>query len=86
MSETDDWRIQGQERYLRGVRLQLQAYAPAREGNDHDHCEFCSAKFMVAGAHGSLADGYSTLDRERWICRQCFEDFVARFSWTIERA
>ena len=79
MVRDDDWRLQGQERYLTGILLRFQSYTPAGEGNDHDHCEFCTAKFMVAGAHGSLSEGYSTTDRERWIRKPCFHDFVSRF-------
>lgn len=49
MADTSDWRLQGQERYLKGVALALRKYqrfAP-NPSWDHDHCEFCGAKFMV---------------------------------------
>jgi hypothetical protein len=82
----DDWRLQGQERYLLGVRLHWQAWEPERVGNEHDHCEFC----MVHFGHKELSDdpdtqlaGYSTDDRQRWICRSCFEDFRDRFRWEV---
>jgi hypothetical protein len=35
-----DWRLQGQDRYLKGALLCLAAYTPYPEGWDHDHCEF----------------------------------------------
>jgi hypothetical protein len=43
----DDWRLQGQEKYLKGVMLSLIAYSPSNPNNDHDHCEFCGEKFML---------------------------------------
>ena len=70
-----DWRLQGQERYLRGVVVCRRAYLPASPTNDHDHCEFCSAKFMVSSGPDTLTEGYCTVDRYRWICSRCFEDF-----------
>jgi hypothetical protein len=31
----------------------------------------------------TLLEGYTTEDRARWICRQCFEDFKERFAFVI---
>jgi len=45
--EQNDWRLGGQDRYLKGVTLLRRAYTRYREGWDHDHCAFCWAKFMV---------------------------------------
>jgi hypothetical protein len=47
--DTTDWRLQGQERYLSGAKLLRKTYrgAQTRPGEDHDHCEFCFAKFTV---------------------------------------
>ncbi len=84
MSTSNDWRLTNQERYLRGVTLVRQRYAPANPENDHDHCEFCFAKFMVSGEDGSLLEGYSTLDRQRWVCSECFNDFSSRFAWRVD--
>src|SRR3712207_4582236 len=41
-----DWRLQGQERYLEGALLVPKRYRARDESWDHDHCEFCSAKFV----------------------------------------
>jgi len=46
MREPNDWRLMNQERYLKGVTLSWRAYVPANPTNDHDHCEFCQAKFL----------------------------------------
>jgi hypothetical protein len=78
-----DWRLQGQERYLHGATLRRSTYAPARPSNDHDHCEFCQAKFMISGANGALSEGYCTPDRHRWICGGCFDDFREQFNWQV---
>lgn len=43
----DDWRRQGQERFLKGVKLMYRNYYPYRSGLDHDHCEFCGRKFSL---------------------------------------
>lgn len=77
----DDWRLQGQERYLKGVKLSHADYQPYREGWDHDHCEFCSRKFSLAA--NDLHKGYVTEDRYHWICEPCFADFANSFGWTI---
>ena len=83
MVAKDDWRLTNQERYLKGVTLYRRQYEPANEENDHDHCEFCFAKFMRAGTPDALHDGYTTEDRYRWICPTCFDDFRDMFGWTV---
>jgi len=77
----DDWRRQGQERYLSGVRLIPRAYRPYRPGWEHDHCEFCGAKFSCH--EGDLKSGYSTEDGYHWLCAGCFGDFKDEFAWEL---
>jgi len=60
MPDKDDWRRQGQERYLKGATLSLKKYSAQKEGWDHDHCEFCGAKFMEASKSETLTEGYAT--------------------------
>ena len=50
---------------------------------DHDHCEFCSAKFMVEDLPDALHQGYATKDDYRWICERCFADFRDMFEWKV---
>ena len=76
-----DWRLQGQENYLKGVKLIARVYN-AVKGWDHDHCEFCGAKF--SNNEGDLHQGYSTVDSYHWICKDCFNDFKDQFEWTID--
>ena len=77
----NDWRLNGQETCLCGATLIYQPWKPANPRNDHDHCEFCWEKF--ANYPGCLREGYSTTDRERWICEACFKDFAAQFEWEV---
>ncbi|MGD2082654.1 MAG: hypothetical protein PVF91_06795 [Chromatiales bacterium] len=83
MPASDDWRRQGQERYLKGAALRRSNYAPPGDHWDHDHCAFCWAKLMAPGHSGALSEGYVTADRRHWICPRCFEDFREEFQWRI---
>ncbi len=77
----DDWRRTGQERYLTGATFFARRYRPRRPGWDHDHCEFCGAKF--ASNEGDLDSGYTTADEYRWVCARCFADFRDEFGWSV---
>lgn len=79
----EDWRLQGQERYLKGLTLTWRTYRVPNAGWDHDHCEFCWAKFMMNGTRDSLKEGYVTLDSQHWICKDCYEDFCGIFEWQV---
>ena len=84
MRELDDWRLTNQLSYLKGATLSLQPYAPASALNDHDHCEFCFAKFMTDESPDTITSGYATTDRYRWVCKTCFSDFADLFEWRAE--
>jgi hypothetical protein len=85
MVDESDWRLQGQERYLQGVALVRRRYhRPASNPNwDHDHCEFCMAKFMVEDVPDVLHEGYVTTSKWHWICETCFQDFQQMFGWQV---
>ncbi len=84
MSDAKDWRLTNQERYLKKAVLVWRQYAPEDPANDHDHCEFCGAKFSLSAGTDAMSEGYSTPDRYRWICKPCFEDFATLFAWRVE--
>lgn len=84
MAIPQDWRLTNQELYLKEAVLTRCGYAPSTIQNDHDHCEFFGIKFSVNGEMGTLSEGYSTSDRYRWICDQCFSDFASEFRWRVE--
>jgi hypothetical protein len=81
----DDWRLTGQEKYLVDVKLIRRRYrsCATNPGWDHDHCEFCNAKFMTEPGPEVEIEGYCTEDEYRWICCACFRDFRNRFRWTV---
>jgi hypothetical protein len=80
-AQGNDWRLQGQEKYLLGVELLWSRWIPSNPNNDHDHCEFCSAKFMAEGVPNALHEGYTTATHYHWVCEQCYADFKERFQW-----
>lgn len=84
MSVPDDWRLTGQERYLAGVKLRRAKWNAPRPEWDHDHCDFCWARFMSDPLPGVLQEGYTTEDGHHWICPTCFNDFREHFGWQIE--
>jgi hypothetical protein len=79
----NDWRLQGQEKFLNDVVLQRKKYQRFREGWDHDHCEFCGAKFSLE-IPDSHEVGFATLDNYHWICDSCFHDFKDLFRWKVQ--
>jgi hypothetical protein len=85
MRDTNDWRLANQAQYLTEVVLVWAKYHPAKETNDHDHCEFCWAKFSLDDSPDTIKEGYATKDRERWICKPCYEDFKDLFKWQVIR-
>ena len=80
MADVNDWRLQGQEKYLRGAVLFYKRYADRRTKTDHDHCEFCYVRFSEQDP-GALTAGYANLDDYRWICPSCYEDFKEMFAF-----
>jgi hypothetical protein len=83
MREEDDWRLQGQETYLKDITLFWKTYTRYSESWDHDHCEFCWAEFTEENRSDVLHEGYATEDNYRWICEECFEDFKDLFDWKV---
>jgi hypothetical protein len=96
VTDDKDWRLRGQESYLHGATLVRKLYWNRRPDDDHDHCEFCWAKFMVEPYEGAteeiLAVGYAVQDRTAdedfpndyyWVCPTCVRDFAKRFQWTV---
>ena len=57
MIDKKDWRLQDQDKYLKGVSLNLKKYIKYRDAWDHDHCEFSWAKFSLEGSSDGLDEG-----------------------------
>jgi hypothetical protein len=83
VASDDDWRFKGQGRFLTGIALHRAHYRASRPDWDHDHCEFCHAKFMDVDASDISREGFTTDDESRWICDDCFRDFRERFQWSV---
>lgn len=85
----DDWRRQDQDRYLRGRAFRLCDYTAPSATWDHDHCEFCWAKFMERPYKDVLQRGYCSLEGTtpvgyHWVCEACFDDFADEFGLTAQ--
>jgi hypothetical protein len=84
MIRKDDFRLSGhQANYLHGELLRFGRYRPPRPGSEHDHCEFCWARFSSSPRQGCVTEGFFT-DERRWICEGCYEDFKVMFDWQLE--
>lgn len=79
----DDWRLNGQERYLFRKELKRTVFTPSTQ-NDHAHCSFCWEKFGLFEDMATV--GYKTIGGNWWICDQCFQDFKDKFEWTVAKA
>lgn len=75
-----DWRLTNQMNFLFRIPLKKARFGIDSK-SDHEHCEFCMAKFAMDNE--SLKDGYCTLDGYHWICEQCFHDFRKMFQWLL---
>ena len=60
MINKNDWRLQGQEKYLKGAILNFKKYAKYSQNWDHDHCEFCWTKLTLDGLQDALDEGYAS--------------------------
>jgi len=84
-SVTDgDWRLQGREQFLSNAILYWRDWHEKYAGSDHDHCEFCFAKFMDReDITDVLREGYTTEDQHRWVCANCAGDFAESFKFKL---
>ncbi len=80
MREPNDWRLTNQLSYLKGVEMTWRKYEAPRPDWDHDHCEFCWAKFADRSEPEILSEGFVTSE-EQWVCASCYEDFNDLFEW-----
>lgn len=82
----EDWRLRGQEDYLADKELHFIRFEKRSEQWDHEHCEFCWAKFSAS--EGDLHEGYCTEPHNGsgacWICPSCCRDFRERFRWKLK--
>ena len=77
----NDWRLTNQVNYLFRSTLKKVDFKKKLD-NDHEHCEFCWAKF--GESKDMLSSGYCTIDEYHWICEKCFQDFREQFEWRLK--
>lgn len=68
---------------LRGALLTWRPYKMPKPTWDHDHCEFCWAKFMEPGNADTLHEGYYCGAEDTWICPKCYEEKKTEYQWRI---
>lgn len=83
----EDWRLQGQEEYLKGKILKKKKYIKPRQDWDHEHCEFCWQKIAEEKDQikNSIDGAYCDESTDRWVCPVCYEDFKNDFCWKIDQ-
>lgn len=84
--QPDDWRLANGGGYLNDLLLSWKAYTRYGDTWDHDHCELCMCKFVEAPKNDgdALTEGYSTPDKYRWVCKDCFDDFKDLYRWRTD--
>ncbi len=83
-TRSTDWRLRGQERYLKGQSVRLQKFQIRNADWEHEHCIFCWRKIVDDPAKYSrqaevIVEAYATKDEKHWICPQCLSHFHQRF-------
>jgi len=82
----------GQERFLQGAEFVHKPYRVWSDRWEHDHCAFCTRKFVEARrstddavtiGYAALARGPEGQDDYHWVCEACFADFCERFEWRV---
>ena len=76
----EDWRITGQESYLKGKHLHHMRFSRSFCTEDYDQCEFCWRVFDKDIVNPEMA----YFDGKHWICEECYKDFKDYFQWTVE--
>ena len=78
----NDWRLTGQEQYLKGKYLKEQTQKELKNKDEtwHEHCEFCMDIISK-----STVLCYCSEDEYRWVCPKCFADFKELFEWKIDK-
>lgn len=79
----NDWRIMGQEGYLKGKILQYRVFDRAICREDYCQCEFCWDTFESEA--GSSTFAYFEPSGKFWICDTCYRDFEQHFGWIVEK-
>lgn len=78
----NDWRLNGQEKYLDHVILKHIKYSSNQYyKSNHKHCAFCFEKIGISS--DNIHEAYCTEDEYHWICDDCYNDFKDIFDWKL---
>lgn len=76
----DDWRIRGQEGYLKDKYLKHIKFNCELCFEDFDQCDFCYDIFD----EGASEMAYYDPDTRHWVCEKCYKEFKSYFNWTSD--
>lgn len=76
----NDWRYAGQDKGHLNAVWSWGNWRSDNPNNDHDHCEYCWAKFSARGGD-DLIQGWHDEGCQRWICDNCFQVFATHFQY-----
>lgn len=80
-----------------GTAFVLKPYRRYSDSWDHDHCEFCMARFIEPGTeaewegdtHVQVTRGYAITEEHPkgadyyWVCKPCFDQFAAEYGFRV---
>ena len=84
MTDSGDWRLDNLQ-HLKGVRFSRTVFRKRRDDWDHEHCAGCWQKFAEFGNPPEvLREGFLEVNRDEWVCPDCFEAFRGELCWSVE--
>lgn len=84
MTDSRDWRLDNLQP-LKGFRFSRAVLRTRRDDWDHEHCVGCWQKFAESGNPPEvLHEGFREVNRDEWVCPDCFETFREELSWSVE--
>jgi hypothetical protein len=84
MTDSRDWRLDNLQR-LKGLRFVRAVFRKRRDDWDHEHCVGCWQKFAEFGNPPEvLHGGFREVERDEWVCPDCFEAFREELNWSVE--
>ena len=86
MPTQDDWRRQGQKKYLKGINLSWKNIRNTDKTGNLIIVNFVVLNSWKVRGPDILTEGYASDDKYRWICKQCFADFRGEYEWKVDNA
>lgn len=77
----DDWRLMGQEGYLKEKTLLHRHFDRKICVEDYLQCEFCWSSLEDDEGKGIMC--FFEPEQKLWVCEECYSDFREHFDWTV---